>query len=177
MTQTIAILMITGILMGCLVMGVAMPTKQAFIFSMTLFAVLLGASIAIMSLRGTAKDMKAETARPKVAEVVWSGGGPSTGILLLLKWDDIPEPRYYRMNWSQDTERQISQASREARVGHGPVMLRSPFGGPGGQASEADEKTSGAVAGTPGVGENHGDNAGSGNNPFYAAPPPPREGK
>lgn len=177
MTQTLAILLIAAVLMGYLVTGVAMSTKQALVFSATVFAVFLGAAVAIMCLRGTPKDLSAETARPEAAEVVWFWMDQKRGVLLLLKWDAIPEPKYYKTGWKEETEHQLEQASREARVNHGLLMLRHPFGGSGKAGSGgAESADGGARSGAQGIGESSADNRTS-DNPFYAAPPPPPEEK
>jgi hypothetical protein len=102
------------------------------------------------------------------------------GILLLLKWDGIQEPKYYKTKWKQETERDIDQASREARIKHGVLMLRNPFGGHGGstQSGDTDIADAGASGLPRGRGQGSGDNAGSGSaDSFYAAPPPPPEEK
>ncbi len=161
------------------VLTVATARARAAAIPALFMLILVGAAgIGASALVGGPKASPTETARPKVAEVLWNAASKRQGrIYMLLAWEGRPEPGYYWLPWDAKTEKAMSKARTEATVRGRQMLVRNPFDH-GAQPSEEGEggpqgsgKGRGKGNGT-GAGMDTGDNAGA-DEAFYVAPPPP----
>lgn len=100
-------------------------------------------------------------------------------VLLVLTWQDLPQPRYYTMAMPVPMVEALERAHTQSLATGQPLMFKNPFGFRG---SHEDGDDTSACAQPPcagagnGSGQSHGDSTGV-SQQFYAAPQPPLEEK
>jgi hypothetical protein len=131
--------------------------------------------LCLSSLLGTPKSTSTETRKVEVAQVLWAKIMVNEKILLMLTWKDLKEPIYYSMPWTQELEKELSQAQAKSTSRNTPLMIRNPF-------SFKSKKPMIGDDGKPGSGKGRSKGTGSGigegdDEDFYAAPPAPEPPK
>lgn len=181
MTDALLYVSLAGIAATGIILTAATARARAAVIPVLFILILLGAAgIGASGLVGGPKAVSTETARPKVAEVLWNAASKRQGrIYLLLAWEGRPEPGYYWLPWDAKTEKAMAKARVEATARGRQMLVRNPFdhgtppdgeegeGGPSGTGRSKGGKGKGR-----GAGMDTGDNAGA-DEAFYVAPPPP----
>jgi hypothetical protein len=182
MTDTTVTLILAGLAAsGVLISAVLIRSRIVWFvlaFSVATYAV---PAYLISYLQGTPKAKVTETARPKVAEVLFSKVVPKKKIYLVLNWPGLTDPKYYWIDWTSALEKDLMKAKQNAQARHSPLMVRDPFS----EGLEGDDDGDGSGSGAGkgkgkkgtgtggGDGPDTGDNAGAEGGRFYAAPPAP----